>query len=103
LGNHQKQRTQTATLNAHQQAIEAQIKTLLERYLEPRWAQDPRNRIAVSGSTNLTSDLTLDSFQVMEFMMQIEDELDVVIDINSLSDVHTVSELAAIVAQQAAA
>ena len=50
-----------------------QICRLLTHYLEPRWAADPRNRIEVSLATNLTSDLTLDSFQVMEFLMEVED------------------------------
>ncbi len=80
--------------------LERQLSDLLTGYLEPRWAADPRSRIEVRGATNLTSDLTLDSFQVMEFLMEIEDELDVAIDMNSLSDVHTVSDLARVVAQQ---
>ncbi len=80
--------------------IEQQLIKLLVRYLEPRWVAEPRSRIEVSGATNLTSDLTLDSFQIMEFLMEIEDELDVAIDMNSLSDVHTVSDLARVVARQ---
>lgn len=80
--------------------IEKRISGLLVHYLEPKWAEDPRSRIEVSGRTNLTSDLTLDSFQVMEFLMEIEDELDVAIDMNTLSDVHTVADLAQVVARQ---
>jgi len=81
--------------------IEARIIALLANYLEPRWAEDPSSRIGITGSTSLTSDLTLDSFQVMEFLMEIEDDLDVAVDMNRLSDVHTVSDLAAVVARQA--
>jgi len=80
--------------------VEMQICALLTSYLEPRWAADPRNRIEVSGATNLTSDLTLDSFQVMEFLMEVEDAMDLAIDMNKLSEVHTVRDLAALVAQQ---
>ena len=80
--------------------IEQQICNLLAGYLEPRWAADPRSRIGISGATNLTSDLTLDSFQVMEFLMEVEDALDLAIDMNKLSEVHTVTDLAALVAQQ---
>jgi acyl carrier protein len=87
-------------LNSKTTSIEDQVRSILVRYLEPRWAADPQSRIEVTGATNLTSDLTLDSFQIMEFLMEIEDSLDVAIDMNSLSDVHTVSDLAAIVAQQ---
>lgn len=80
--------------------IEMQICNLLTRYLEPRWATDPRNRIEVTTATNLTSDLTLDSFQVMEFLMEVEDAMDLAIDMNKLAEVHTVSDLAELVTQQ---
>lgn len=88
-------------MNTDIHAIESRVRELLIRYLEARWADDPKSRIEITGATSLTSDLTLDSFQVMEFLMEIEDELDVSIDMNSLSDVHTVSDLAAVVARQA--
>jgi len=80
--------------------LEEQICSLLAGYLEPRWAADPKSRIEISGATNLTSDLTLDSFQVMEFLMEVEDALDLAIDMNKLSEVHTVTDLAGLVAQQ---
>lgn len=87
-------------MNTKIATMEEQLCALLVRYLTPRWAAEPRSRIEVNGATNLTSDLTLDSFQVMEFLMEIEDELDVAIDMNSLSEVHTVSDLARVVARQ---
>jgi len=80
--------------------IEQHVCGLLVRYLEPRWAEEPNSRIEVSGATNLTSDLTLDSFQIMEFLMEVEDEFDIAIDMNRLSDVHTVSDLSQVVAGQ---
>jgi acyl carrier protein len=89
-----------AILNQEIETIEQQVCALLVHYLEPRWAEEPRNRIEVTGATNLTSDLTLDSFQIMEFLMEVEDEFDIAIDMNSLSDVHTVSDLAGVVAGQ---
>ena len=82
------------------QKIEQQISSLLTEYLEPRWAVSPETKIEIGGSTNLTSDLTLDSFQVMEFLMEVEDSLDIAVDVNSLSNVHTVTDLARIVATQ---
>ena len=87
-------------MNSNITKIEQQVMTLLVSYLKPRWAADPSSKVEVSGTTNLTSDLTLDSFQIMEFLMEIEDELDLAIDMNKLSEVHTVSDLAGIVAQQ---
>lgn len=90
----------TTVENTAQQQVLEQIRSLLENYLEPRWQAEPHNRVDITGSTNLNSDLTLDSFQVMEFLMEIEDEMDIAIDMNSLSDVHTVADLAAVAAQQ---
>lgn len=88
-------------MNAALPDIESRVRELLVRYLEPRWAEEPGSHVEITGATSLTSDLTLDSFQVMEFLMEIEDELDVAIDMNLLADVHTVSDLAAVVARQA--
>jgi len=51
----------------------------------------------ITGETNLVSDFTMDSFQVMEFMMELEEAFDVMIDMNSLSNTHTVHDLAVIV------
>lgn len=87
-------------MNTELSAVESSIKNRLAAYLEPRWAAEPQNRIEIQGGTSLTSDLTLDSFQVMEFLMEIEDELDVAVDMNSLSDVHTVADLAMVVHSQ---
>lgn len=87
-------------MNNKTAAIEQKVCTLLVHYLEPRWAEEPKNRIDVTGATNLTSDLTLDSFQIMEFLMEVEDAFDIAVDMNSLSDVHTVSDLAGVVAGQ---
>jgi len=87
-------------LNSEAATTEDRVKAVLISYLEPRWEADPSSRIEIKSNTNLTSDLTLDSFQIMEFLMEIEDEIDIAIDMKSLSDVHTVSDLAAVVDRQ---
>ncbi|MEJ8567143.1 acyl carrier protein [Elongatibacter sediminis] len=89
-------------MNTAPDDIEPRIIALLTRYLEPRWTADPSSRVTISGDTGLTSDLTLDSFQVMEFLMELEDDLDIAIDMNRLSDVHTVRDLATVAVQQTA-
>jgi acyl carrier protein len=89
-----------AILNKKTATIEQQLCALLVHYLEPRWAEEPESRVEVSGATNLTSDLALDSFQTMEFLMEVEDAFNIAIDMNSLSDVHTVSDLAKVVEGQ---
>lgn len=81
-------------------SIEARITAMLTEYLEPRWSRNPEYRVEITGTTGLTSDLTLDSFQVMEFLMEIEDQFDLAIDMSQLSDVHTISDLATVVARQ---
>jgi acyl carrier protein len=85
------------TLSETLNTVEQRIIELLLIYLEPVWAANPAGRTEITGNTNLVSDLTLDSFQVMEFLMEIEDEYDVAIDMNALSDVHTISDLSQVV------
>jgi acyl carrier protein len=70
---------------------------MLTTYLKPVWEAHPEQVIAISSETNLVSDLTLDSFQVMEFLMEIEDHYDLAIDMNSLSNAHTIHDLATVV------
>ena len=77
--------------------VESRISSVLLKYLEPIWEVNPAGRIKISGATNLVSDLTLDSFQIMEFLMEIEDEYDIAMDMNSLSEIHTISDLATVV------
>ena len=86
-------------MNNDLSTIETRISTLLTRYLGPHWSLNPELRVDITGCTGLQSDLTLDSFQVMEFLMEIEDEFDLAINMSQLSDVRTVSDLAAVVAR----
>lgn len=80
--------------------IERQIEKLLASYLESSNHPELEAHGEITGSTNLVSDFTLDSFQVMEFMMELEESFDIMIDMNSLSNTHTVSDLAKIVANE---
>lgn len=48
----------------------------------------------VTGETDLVADLGLDSLQVMELLMEMEDAFDISIPVNVMADVRTVSELA---------
>ena len=77
--------------------IEGRICELLASYLESSNHPELEAHGEITGETNLASDFTLDSFQIMEFMMEIEESFDVMIDVNSLSNSHTVSDLAQIV------
>ena len=77
--------------------IEGRICELLASYLESSNHPELETHGEITGETNLASDFTLDSFQIMEFMMDIEESFDVMIDVNSLSNSHTVNDLAQIV------
>ena len=77
--------------------IEKRIAALLAEYLENSGNTELAAHGEITGATNLVSDFTMDSFQVMEFLMEIEESFDIMIDMNSLSNTHTVSDLAKIV------
>ncbi len=44
--------------------------------------------------TELVGDLNLDSVQVLELLLEIEDHFDISIPLNTLPDIHTVRDLA---------
>lgn len=54
--------------------------------------------VDLASNTNFVSDLGLESIQVLEFVMEVEEHFDIAIDMESLSDVHTIGELATVVA-----
>jgi acyl carrier protein len=84
-------------LNTRFDQIENKIKELLASYLESSGHPELETHGEISGATNLVSDFTLDSFQVMEFLMEMEESFDIMIDMNNLSNTHTVNELAKVV------
>ena len=57
-------------------------------------AANPKVTRPVAGSTMILEDLGLDSLAVMNFVTQIEDELDVSVPLDRLADVRTVDDLA---------
>jgi acyl carrier protein len=69
--------------------VEAEIKAILSNFLSK-----PAH---LSGATDLANDLGLESVQVMEFVMEVEDHYDIALDLESLSHVRTVSELTDVV------
>lgn len=89
-------------MNTRANEIEVRIKNLLASYLESSNHPELEAHGEITGDTNLVSDFTLDSFQVMEFMMELEESFDIMIDMNSLSNTHTVRELARIVEKELA-
>lgn len=49
----------------------------------------------IAGSTDLTRELGLDSLQVMDMVMEIEDHLDVSVPVELLADARTLDQLCA--------
>jgi acyl carrier protein len=54
--------------------------------------------VDLASETDFVSDLGLESIQVLEFIMEVEEHFDIAIDLESLSDVRTVGELTKVVA-----
>ena len=71
--------------------IELDIRNILAGFL--------KNPPALTGDTDLINDLSLESIQIMELVVEVEDHYDIAIDLESLSNVHTISQLAAVVAR----
>lgn len=67
------------------QEIDAHLRELLGPYVP--------SGVAIEPSTRLVDDLGLDSVQVMEVLMELEDRLDVSIPMNFLPDVETMDDL----------
>ena len=76
-------------MNETAQQIEKQLKQLLTTHLE--------NPVDLDHDTNLVRDLGLESVQVMEFVVDIEDHYDLSIDLKSLAEVHTMGDMTAVV------
>ncbi len=75
----------------------ARLATILTEYLANNWTDSPSSGRAISSQTNMVTELQLDSFQVMEFMLEVEDHFDVAIDLESLADIQTIGDLANVV------
>lgn len=56
----------------------------------------------IDENTELTSDLHLDSLQIMNLLLSIEDQFDISIPVNVLADVSTIGDLARHIEEQVA-
>ncbi len=53
--------------------------------------------VAISAEADLLTGLELDSVQIMEFMMEVEDHFDIIIPEHQLTDVRTIAALGTVV------
>jgi acyl carrier protein len=84
-------------LNKPIEAVSLKLAEILTEYLKNNWVNSPSSKRTVSPTTNMVTQLQLDSFQVMEFMLEVEDQFDIVIDLESLSNIQTINDLAGVV------
>ncbi len=76
--------------------MQAEEKKLVEEIVS---LLEPFNKegISLNENTNITSDLEIDSVAVMDFVMELEEKLDISIPVNMLSEVQTIGDLAKVV------
>jgi acyl carrier protein len=72
-------------------------KEIMDAVCELLQQHNPRN-ILLRSETKITSELNIDSVEVMDLVMEIEQRFDIDIPISMLSDVETIGDLAEIVA-----
>jgi len=84
-------------LNKSTEAVGQKLAEILTEYLKNNWVNSSSSKHTITVATNMVTELQLDSFQVMEFMLEVEDHFDIVIDLESLSDIQTITDLAAVV------
>jgi acyl carrier protein len=55
----------------------------------------------LTATTDLVDDLALESIQVMDFIAEVEDHFDILIEVDRLANIRTLAELAALVEETA--
>lgn len=84
-------------MNNSTEETSTKLAEILTEYLKNNWVNLPSSKRTITATTDMVADLQLDSFQVMEFMLEVEDHFDIAIDLESLSNTQTINELAAVV------
>jgi len=84
-------------VNNSTEAVGSKLAEILTEYLKNNWVSSPSSERTITAATNMVTELQLDSFQVMEFMLEVEDHFDIAIDLERLSDIQTINDLAAVV------
>lgn len=76
---------------------EAQLCQLLVPALEALTQEPDSDPPELTGATDLVDDLALESIQVMDFIADVEDHFDILIEVDRLAAIRTITELAALV------
>jgi acyl carrier protein len=83
-------------LNNTTETVGEKLAEILTEYLKHNWADSPSSKKTITAATDMVTELQLDSFQVMEFMLEVEDHYDIAIDLDSLSNTQTINDLAGV-------
>ncbi len=75
--------------DSRREQVEATIMELLAPY--------NKEGVALTPETSIAADLNIDSADVLNFVMEVEDAFDIDIPVNDLADIHNVSQLADLV------
>ena len=84
-------------MNNSTETVGEKLAEILTEYLKNNWVNSPSSQKTITAVTNMVTELQLDSFQVMEFMLEVEDQFDIAIDLESLSNIQTINDLAGVV------
>jgi len=79
-------------MNASDEEILSKLKELLQKF--------KGNNIELSETTDISTDLNIDSVAVMDFIMEVEDAYDIDIPLNVLSETRTMRDLVGVVQKE---
>ena len=79
------------------EVVAQKVAEILADYLENNWVGSSPAAPTITAETNMVTGLQLDSFQVMEFMLEVEDHFDIAVDLESLAEIQTINDLALVV------
>ncbi len=79
-------------MSASKEEILGKLKELLQKFNS--------NNIELTETTDISTDLNIDSVAVMDFIMEVEDAYDIDIPLNVLSETRTMADLAAVVVKE---
>ncbi len=79
-------------MSASSAEILGKLKELLQKFNS--------NNIELTETTDISTDLNIDSVAVMDFIMEVEDAYDIDIPLNVLSDTRTMSDLVKVVQKE---
>jgi len=79
------------------ESVNTELVKILNDYLDANTFDDNIKHPEINPAINLVADLQLDSIQLTEFMLEVEEHFDFIMDLESQSNIGTLSDLADII------